>query len=55
MEDLLGILKNLRVEILEPVMVKGYPKERDFKSLKKLADEILKKHIQYNLIKLRGG
>lgn len=54
-EDLLGILKNLRVEILEPVMVKGYPKERDFKSLKKLADEILKKHIQYNLIKLRGG
>ncbi|MEO0116403.1 MAG: FprA family A-type flavoprotein [candidate division WOR-3 bacterium] len=37
-------LGNLKVEFLEPVLVKGYPKEGDFSSLEKLADEILGKH-----------
>jgi hypothetical protein len=36
-----GILANLNVEFIEPVLVKGYPREADFQSLYKLADEIL--------------
>lgn len=43
-EQLKGMLGNLKVELLEPVIAKGYPKEEDFDALNKLADEILKKH-----------
>ena len=52
-EQVTGMLSNLKVEILEPVVVKGYPKEGDFKSLDRLADEILKMHKQQGLIKRR--
>lgn len=52
-EQIKGMLTNLKVELLEPVIVKGCPKEEDLKALDKLADEILKKHKEQNLIK--GG
>nr|MBP8960502.1 hypothetical protein [Bacteroidales bacterium] len=39
-----GLITNLNVELIEPVMIKGYPKENDFKLLDKLADEIAEKH-----------
>jgi len=34
---------NLKIELIEPVIIKGYPKEDDFKKLDKLADNILVK------------
>jgi flavorubredoxin len=37
-------MSNLKVELLEPVLIKGLPKEDDFKALEKLADEIAAKH-----------
>ncbi len=43
-EQLLGLLKNLKVEVLDPVMVKGFPREEDFASLDGLADTIAGKH-----------
>ena len=43
-EQLTSMLTNLKVEILEPVLAKGDPKESDFDALDKLADEILAKH-----------
>lgn len=43
-EQLKELLGNLNAELLEPVAIKGYPKEKDFKALERLADEILKKH-----------
>ena len=43
-EQLAGMIKNLKVEIIEPVVIKGYPKEEDFKLLDKMADEIYEKH-----------
>ena len=43
-EDIKGLIKNLKVELIEPVVIKGYPKENDFRMLDRLADEILKKH-----------
>jgi len=43
-EDIKGLIKNLKVELIEPVVIKGYPKEDDFRMLDRLADEIFKKH-----------
>ena len=43
-EQISGMLSNLKVELLSTVLVKGHPKESDFKSLEKLADEIYEKH-----------
>jgi flavorubredoxin len=43
-EQIAGLISNLRVEILEPVIAKGYPKDSDFTALEKLADKILTKH-----------
>jgi flavorubredoxin len=45
-EELERLLSNLKVEMLTPVIVKGYPKEEDFKALDDLADTILEKHRQ---------
>jgi flavorubredoxin len=43
-EQLTGLLPNLKVEILDPVIAKGHPKADDFAALDKLADEILARH-----------
>ncbi len=43
-EQLTGIMSNLKAEILEPVLSKGEPKENDFAAIEKLADGIHAKH-----------
>jgi flavorubredoxin len=43
-EQLTGLISNLKVEVLTPVTAKGHPKDDDFMALDKLADEILAKH-----------
>jgi flavorubredoxin len=43
-EQLTGIMSSLKVELLEPVMTKGQPKEPAFQAIDRLADEILAKH-----------
>ncbi|MHC4692115.1 MAG: FprA family A-type flavoprotein [Planctomycetota bacterium] len=43
-EQLTGLLPNLKVEILEPVIAKGHPRDDDFVALDRLADQILAKH-----------
>ena len=43
-EQLTNMMANLKAEILEPVVIKGHPKEADFAALDRLADEILAKH-----------
>ena len=43
-EQITGLIPNLKVELLEPVIAKGYPKDDDFTALEKLADKILDKH-----------
>jgi len=53
-EQIKGMVPNLKVELLEPVVVKGFPKEEDFKALDRLADEILNKHKEYNIFKSEG-
>jgi flavorubredoxin len=49
-EQIARLIPNLKVEILSPVLCKGYPKEVDFKDLDNLAETILKKHREANLI-----
>ncbi|MBE0461208.1 MAG: FprA family A-type flavoprotein [Candidatus Aminicenantes bacterium] len=50
-EQLVGMISNLKVEILEPVVIKGFPKEEDFQALDILADKIVKKHKECNIVK----
>jgi len=43
-QQLAGMISNLKVEILDPVVVKGYPRDEDFEALDKLAATIAEKH-----------
>jgi len=43
-EQIINMIPNLKVELLEPVIVKGLPKEEDFKALDALAGTIAQKH-----------
>ena len=47
-EQLAGMIPNLKVELLEPVITKGLPKEADFRALDSLADTIAQKHKEHN-------
>jgi flavorubredoxin len=43
-EQLAALIPNLKVEILDPVLCKGFPQEADFEALDKLAATIAQKH-----------
>lgn len=45
-EQITGIIKDLKAEMLEPVVVKGLPTENDYLAIDRLADLILKKHVE---------
>ena len=48
-EQISGMISNLKVEVLPPVLCKGLPKEADLKALDNLADAIAEKHKGLNL------
>lgn len=48
-EQLTGMISNLKVEILDPVIARGLPGAENFEALDKLADTIASKHQQLNL------
>jgi flavorubredoxin len=43
-EQLAGMIPNLKAEVLPPVLSKGFPREEDFKALDNLASTIAQKH-----------
>jgi len=43
-EQLAGLIPNLKVEVLDPVVVKGHPRDEDFAALDRLAAAIAEKH-----------
>ncbi len=49
-DQLVGMLSNLKVEILEPVIVRGFPSEEDFEALDRLAATIAEKHKEHNFV-----
>ena len=48
-EVLAGMIPNLKVEIIDPVLCKGVPSEDDFKALDTLAAAIAEKHKEHNI------
>jgi flavorubredoxin len=49
-EQLTALMPNLKVDLLEPVLIKGYPREADFKALDNLAEAIARKHKEHGFI-----
>ena len=49
-EQIAGLIPNLKVEILSPVLCKGFPQQDDFDALEKLAATIADKHKENQLI-----
>ncbi len=49
-QALADMLPKLTVEILDPVYIKGKPGEQEFAAVKKLADEIYKRHQDHHLV-----
>jgi flavorubredoxin len=49
-EQIKVMLSNLKVELIEPVVIKGFPKEKDFRALDRLANEVLNKYKEHKLI-----
>lgn len=43
-EQITAMLSSLKLEMFEPVLIKGHPRETDFQAIDRLADEILRKH-----------
>jgi flavorubredoxin len=43
-ETIIKMLSHVKIELIEPVMVKGLPDESTFKALERLADTIAEKH-----------
>jgi flavorubredoxin len=46
-EQLQGMIPNLKAEVLDPVIIKGFPGEEDFKALDNLASTIAQKHKEH--------
>ncbi|MGQ4891660.1 MAG: FprA family A-type flavoprotein [Candidatus Njordarchaeia archaeon] len=49
-EQVKGMLTNLKLELLKPVIVKGYPREENLRELDGLAETILQKHKELGII-----
>lgn len=49
-DTIVKMLDHLKVEVLEPVMVRGLPDEAAMRALDRLADDILKKHQEINIV-----
>lgn len=49
-ETLTKMLDHVKVEMLEPVMVKGQPDEGTLQALDRLAEDILKRHKEINIV-----
>jgi flavorubredoxin len=49
-EQLIQLLPNLKALMLDPVLVKGHPKDEDFIALDNLADNIVNKHKEIGIL-----
>ena len=44
LDQIRGMIGNLKVEIITPLIIKGFPKEEDYKKIDEMADEIASQH-----------
>ena len=49
-QAIVDMLPNIKADMLDPVYIKGQAIEEDLRQLEHLADEILKKHKEYNIV-----
>jgi len=49
-ETIVKMLDHVQVDLIEPVVVKGLPDETTFQALNRLAEDILKKHHESNIV-----
>ena len=49
-EQITGMIPNLKVELLAPVLIKGFPRKADFRALDNLADTIAQKHKESHFV-----
>ncbi|MGA2671419.1 MAG: FprA family A-type flavoprotein [Dehalococcoidia bacterium] len=49
-EQLTGMIPNLKAEVLAPVLSKGFPREEDFQALDNLASTIAEKHKEHGFV-----
>ena len=49
-ETIVKMLDHLKVEVIDPVVIKGYPDEASLSALTRLADEIAKKHKEIGIL-----
>ncbi|MFQ6123394.1 MAG: FprA family A-type flavoprotein [Candidatus Heimdallarchaeota archaeon] len=49
-DQIVSLLPNLKVELLDPVVVKGKPDEEDFQKIDRLSDDIVAKHRELGLL-----
>jgi flavorubredoxin len=50
LDQITGMIGSLRVEMITPLIIKGYPKEEDYVKIDEMADEITEKHKQLGII-----
>ncbi|WP_048191291.1 FprA family A-type flavoprotein [Methanobacterium sp. SMA-27] len=48
-----GMIGNLKVEMISPLIIKGFPKEEDYKKIEAMANEIVSKHEELGIIEKR--
>jgi flavorubredoxin len=49
-EQIVGLTPNLKLDLLEPVLCKGFPREEDFGALDELAGAIAERHRKHGLL-----
>ncbi len=49
-EQLSGLMGNLKVEMLDPVLIKGLPRDSDYDELDRLASEVAQRHRQAGVL-----
>lgn len=48
-EQLKGMLSNVKAHLFEPLLIKGYPREEDLEKITELADKIKERHVELGL------
>jgi flavorubredoxin len=49
LDQITGMIGSLKVEMINPLIIKGLPKEEDYKKLDEMADDIAKKHSELGI------
>lgn len=50
LDQIEGMIKNLKVEIIEPLIIKGFPNEEDYKKLEEIAEQIFERHSKLGIV-----